>query len=152
MKEKMGREALSNGKVLLNLKNQLIKDTSEEKLISMLSCLRDSIVHAPFSPVEGGGASKGRGGSVRMRPEVLKHPNGTVYFPVFSQPIQIPDEYKIRFTILPVSALQCLEMAHAIKDVQGLVLDAFTEPFVIPFHVADIMTELPSLLETQDDK
>lgn len=145
MKEKMGREALLNGKVLLALKNQAIKDASEEKLISMLSCLRDSVVHAPFSPVKGTPNSKG--GGVRMRPEVLRHPNGTVYFPVFSQPAQVPEEYKIRFSILPVSALQCLEMAHAMKDVQGLVLDAFTEPFVIPFSVADLMPELPPLVD-----
>ena len=41
-------------------------------------------------------------------------------------------------------------MAHAAEDVEGLVLDAFTRPLMLPFQIADTLPELPSHLAVEE--
>ena len=152
--DKNGRDALSDGSVLLALKKKLVAEATEEALISLLSCLKDSKVLVPFNVIlsardqeryrqcKYGDTFKNQD-SVRMEPDLLRHPDGSLYFPIFTRQEQIPDDYASRFSIVPISAMQCLQAAHDSGGVKGLVLDAFTESFSLPFELADIMKELP---------
>ena len=69
---------------------------------------------------------------------------------IFSQKEQIPEAYGAHFSLISLPALQCLSMAHGMEGVIGLVLDAFTQPLMLPFQVADLLPELPSHLEGEE--
>ena len=59
---------------------------------------------------------------------------------------QAPADYRRRFSVVSVEAMQALRMAHAAGGLSGLVLDPFTDPVSLPFQTADIMVEMPSSL------
>lgn len=152
--DKNSPDALSDGSVLMALKVKLVKEATEEALIALLSCLKDSKVLVPFNVIlsprdqeryrqcKYGDTFKNQD-SVRMEPDLLRHPDGSLYFPIFSRQDQVPMDYASRFSIVPISTMQCLQAAHDSSGVKGLVLDAFTESFSLPFELADIMKELP---------
>ena len=150
-------KSLESGAVLLLLKSRFIKDRGSETLFPLLGCLRDSVVHVPMQAILSeadqrrmaamklGDTWRNRD-PVRMRPDVLKMADGTVWFPIFSQIEQAPADYRRRFSVVSVEAMQALRMAHAAGGLSGLVLDPFTDPVSLPFQTADIMAEMPSSL------
>lgn len=152
--DKNGRGAFSDGSMLLTLKKKLVSEATGDTLISLLSCLKNSEVLVPFNIIlsardqerfrqcKYGDTFKNQD-SVRMEPDLLRHPDGSLYFPIFTCQEQLPADYASRFSIVPISAMQCLQAAHDSDGVNGLVLDAFTESFSLPFELADIMKELP---------
>ena len=83
---------------------------------------------------------------IRMRPDILKSPDGKLWLPVFTQKEQIPEDYKSGFSIIPMHILRCIGMAHATEGVFGLVVDAFTDAASLPFEIVDIVPQLPSRL------
>ena len=88
---------------------------------------------------------------VKLTADILKAENGMKFFPVFSQEEQMPEEYKQRFTVIPITMMDCLKMAHGDSSVSGLVLDGFTTSFVLPFDLADYMAQIPSRLQKTDE-
>ena len=146
-------KTLESGAVLLLLKSRFIKDRGSETLFPLLGCLRDSVVHVPMQAILSeadqrrmaamklGDTWRNRD-PVRMRPDALKMADGTVWFPIFSQIEQAPADYRRRFSVVSVEAMQALRMAHAAGGLSGLVLDPFTDPVSLPFQTADIMVEM----------
>ena len=154
-------KTLESGSVLLHLKSQFIQRRGSETLFPLLSCLRDSVVHVPMQAVLSEAdqrrmASMKLGDTwrnrdpVRMRPDILKMADGTMWFPIFSQIEQMPPAYRKRFSVVAVEALQALRMAHAAGDLSGLVLDPFRDPVSLPFQTADIMQTVPSHLKAEE--
>lgn len=153
-------KALENGNVLRQLKQDLVENRTKEDFISLLGCLRDSMVWVPVSAQistrDQDSLTKVKTGDIwtsqdeiRFRPDILLSPDQKRWFPIFSQKEQIPDEYSRSFSIVRLSALRCLNMAHNTENVGGLILDAFTIPLELPFGVADIMTKLGSRLKPE---
>ncbi len=153
-------EALADGTTLLILKLKYLQTGHDRELYPFLSCLRDSTVCVPvkvqFSADDEMRVRSAREGEVvqnkddvRMRPEYLTSSNGKRWFPVFSQPGQLPEQYMAQFSIVRLDVLQCLRMAHAASKLEGLVLDAFTRPAVLPFSVADLLPQIPSILQPE---
>ena len=161
MEDKIKPEVLESGKVLIYLKMRLQEAPWEENaLAAFLSCLRDSRVWVPVHlQMEEGDLEQfmkaGEGDEVttreevRMEPDTLRDRNGALYFPIFSQREQIPEDYGMHFSLVAMPALQALDMAHGTKDVVGLVLDGFTKPLPLPMETADLMRQLPSRLEEE---
>lgn len=155
MADKVKAADLENGNVLMLLKSKFTENPSEETLLPLLSCLRDSVVKVPFV-AEMSEADKKRyreckegenfknQDEVKLTADILKGADGLMYFPVFSQDEQLPEDYKSKFTIIPVTMIDVLKMAHSDSNVKGIVLDGFTEAFVLTFELADYMVQIPS--------
>lgn len=162
MEAQVNPETLENGKVLCYLKLRFLEDIGDEQaMTAFLTCLRDSNVWVPcrigmeaedleqFQKAKTGEMITTQN-ETRLEPDILQTKVGELYFPIFSQREQIPEEYGAHFSLLSMPALRCLSMAHAIQDVEGLVLDAFTRPLMIPFQIADSLPEFPSRLAAQE--
>ena len=158
MKEnRITAESLANGKVLQVLKSEFLTSRSKEALLPLLSCLRDSVVHVPVNLIISERDSiqlrSCRVGDyftnqdeIRMEPDILKSPDNKLWFPMFSQKEQIPEDYGKGFSIVPLNVPRCLAIAHMREGVEGIVLDAFSESLALPFEIADIINEIPSQL------
>ncbi|MDD4690608.1 MAG: SseB family protein [Eubacteriales bacterium] len=78
--------------------------------------------------------------NIRLKPDILQ--NGeNFFFPIFSSAEQIPEDYGSHFSAINLSVLQCIEMAKSYEKVCGLVLDAFTEPMVLEYAIADLIPQ-----------
>ena len=66
-----------------------------------------------------------------------------------SRPIIIPvtPEYAAQFSMMKLPAPYCIRMMLALEDVDGLVLDAFTEAMIIPKQSAALILKMKSHLE-----
>lgn len=140
--EKATSEPLGDGTSLVILKLEYLKTHSNENLFALLNALRNSIVLVPCVAAVTSEDEKRliRGeelteDAVHLRPEFVTAPNGKRWFPIFSQERQIPDSAAKRYTIIRMEVPQCIELAYSAKSLEGLVLDAFTKPLLLPFSV-----------------
>lgn len=158
MAEKIKAADLENGNTLVYLKLKFMQEPTQENLLPLLMCLRDSVVKVPFiaemSEEDKKRVAECKEGEtfcnkdeVRLTADILQAKDDNRYFPVFSQDEQMPEDYRKKFTVIPITALDALKMAHGDETVSGLVLDGFTFPFVVPFELGDYMATLPSRIE-----
>ncbi len=157
MDKTINPEALKSGKLLLHLKNEFLKNRCKETLCPLLNCLRDSIVVVPVrmmvSKTDAEKLKNRKEGeavklsdSMRCKPVMIR--NGEkLFFPIFSNLEQIPKENREKITMMRLSVLQCLDAAKKHKDVEGLVLDAFTDSVVLEYSVADLIPKFESRLK-----
>lgn len=156
MGEYIDAKTLESGKVLLYLKHNFLENRSRETLFPVLSCLRDSQVIVPMNVTickedeemfknAQAGDTVSICGDIRLKPDILQN-GDSFFFPMFSNMEQIPEDYGAHFSTINLSVLQCIEMAKSYKQVGGLVLDAFTEPMVLEYGIADIILQLESRL------
>lgn len=148
-------KTLESGRVLLALKAMFNENRCKETLLPLLSCLRDSFVYVPMNAKLSEedqrcaitlkvGDVWSNNDVIHLTPDTLRSPDGKLWFPIFTQKEQIPEDYGKGFSVIPLQSLRCLNMAHAIAGVEGIVIDAFTEAVVLTFEIADIMKWLPS--------
>lgn len=161
MKDYIDAKTLESGKVLLYLKHNFLENRSQETLFPLLSCLRDSQVIVPmnlimsekdeemFMNVKAGDVVS-TNDDIRLKPDILQ--NGeNFFFPIFSNMDEIPDEYGSHFSTINMSVLQCIEMAKSYDHVCGLVLDAFTDPCVLEYPIADLIYQFESRLAPETE-
>lgn len=155
-------KTLESGKVLLYLKHKFLEDQTEQALLSVLGCLRDSQVIVPVSMTMSEedkekllSAKKGdkfsASDEIRLKPDILQR-GEQFFFPMFSNKEEMPQKYAANFSTINMSVLQCIQMAKTYEQVTGLVLDAFTDPLVLNYSLADLISELESRLRPEDDK
>lgn len=153
-------EILKNGNVLLLLKQRFIENRSVETIFPLLCCLRDSQVIVPVNVTMSKEdeemflhAQKGdtvtTSGNIRMKPDILQN-GDAFFFPMFSNAEQMPEDYAAKFSNINMSVLQCIKMAKTYDKVIGLVLDAFTDPVVLEYQLADIIPRLESRLKPEE--
>ena len=82
-------------------------------------------------------------GITRMIPDILQ--NGDAYFfPVFST-AEAMGEYGAHFSKVQRHMLEAVSLAeHNEKKLTGIVLNAFTEPFVVDAGIFDILKNMKS--------
>ncbi len=87
---------------------------------------------------------------VRMVPDILQ--NGDNYFfPVFTSEEEM-GEYGEQFSKIPGSFLGAMNMArNNEKDVRGIVINAFTEPFDVPVEIFDAIANMESSIEQEGE-
>lgn len=136
------------------LKIGFLNNPNRETLANLLGALKESALFIPMS-IEMDKSDrekflKGKKGDViqtehdmKMKPDILRDKDGKLFLPVFSNQAQIPQDYARKFSQISFPTIQCIQMAHATPNLSGLVLDAFTEPFVMPFDVADVLLNIP---------
>ena len=149
--KKSDSNVLEDGKVLIALADMFNKNRCVETVIPLLACLHDSIVFVPTTAILSErdqqtalnnlevGSIFTNEDPIRMKPDILKAPDNTLWFPIFSNEESIDSDYKAGFSIIPMKAIDCVKMAHTFEGVQGLVLDAFTNPVPLTFEVADMI-------------
>ncbi len=159
MKRDIDKKTLESGKVLLYLKREFLSNRSKETLFPLLSCLRDSDVIVPVNVTVSDSDMKKflnskegdivtTSDEIRCKPDILKN-GDKFFFPMFSNKEQIPKEYGRNFSSIVLSVMQCIKMAKSYEHVCGLVLDAFTEPLVLEYDIADLIPAFESRIKTE---
>lgn len=159
MGEYIEAKTLESGKVLLYLKHNFIENRSQETLFPLLSCLRDSQVIVPMNVIMSEadedmfmnvkvGDVVSTNDEIRLKPDILQN-GDNFFFPMFSNAEQIPEDYGSHFSTINLSVLQCIEMAKSYEHVCGLVLDAFTDPVVLEYDLADLIPQFESRLKPE---
>lgn len=159
MGEYIEAKTLESGKVLLYLKYNFIENRSQETLFPLLSCLRDSQVIVPMNVIVSEadedmfmnvkvGDVVSTNDEIRLKPDILQN-GDNFFFPMFSNAEQIPEDYGSHFSTINLSVLQCIEMSKSYEHVCGLVLDAFTDPVVLEYDLADLIPQFESRLKPE---
>ena len=159
MKDYIDAKTLESGKVLVYLKYNFIENRCQETLFPLLSCLRDSQVIVPMNVIMSEadedmfmnvkvGDVVSTNDEIRLKPDILQN-GDNFFFPMFSNAEQIPEDYGSHFSTINLSVLQCIEMAKSYEHVCGLVLDAFTDPVVLEYDLADLIPQFESRLKPE---
>ena len=83
---------------------------------------------------------------VRLVPDILQN-GDNFFFPVFSSEEEM-GEYGTHFSHIPCHFLEAANLAvNNEKDVVGIVINAFTQPFEIPKEMFEIIAGMNSNLE-----
>ena len=83
---------------------------------------------------------------IRLKPDILQK-GEEYFFPVFSSEEEM-GEYGSRFSKLPCQFPEAVKLARENnKNVAGIVINAFTQPFEIPAKMFDIIAGMESRLE-----
>ena len=87
---------------------------------------------------------------VRMVPDILQN-GDNFFFPVFTSEEEM-GEYGEQFSKIPGHFLGAMDMArNNEKDVKGIVINAFTEPFDVPVEIFDAIANMESSIEQEGE-
>ncbi len=85
--------------------------------------------------------------SIRMIPDILRN-GDDFFFPVFTSEEEMGD-YHEGFSAVPCHFLKAVELArNNEKTVKGIVINAFSGPFVVPVKLFDVIARLKSSVES----
>lgn len=150
------------------------RNRTQMNMLKLMKILRDSWVWVPCNAVmsetdndavlkmiqeaeENGGLDKLVGKTItnqdqiRMVPDILQ--NGEeFFFPVFSTAEEM-GKYGESFSKVQRHFLEAVNLArNNEKKVTGIVINAFTESFVMPMELLDIIAEMDSAIENPENK
>lgn len=153
------REALENGKVLQMLIEQFVNNRTEQNLYAVLRCLRDSFVWIPGTLVMNKedeekfiNAKEGEmvtsDFDMKFEPDILQ--NGEEkFYPVFSN-VEAMGEYGENFSKIEKHFFEAMSYAMGKDETIGIVVDAFSNPFVVPKEwFEDISTIHTNIIEDE---
>ena len=170
--DKITAELLEDGSFLKRAVEICNRNRTQLNLIKLARILRDSWVWVPcnaiMSDVDNAAVEKmimeaeNNGGldsligtkicnrdGIRMVPDILQ--NGDDYFfPVFTSDTEM-GEYGERFSKIQRHFLEAANLArNNEKNVAGIVINAFTEPFVVPREMFDVIAGMESIVEGEE--
>ena len=166
---KLTAEDLADGSMLRNAIHIFNQERTEPHFIDVLEFLRDSYVWIPcntilsdedyadmeraiMETIENDGPDSLLGktftnkNNIRLVPDILQ--NGEkFFFPVFSSAEEM-GEYGCHFSKIEKHFLEAIDLAVNNKqNVSGIVIDAFTEPFVLEREIFDIVQKMKTRIE-----
>ena len=149
------------------------QNRTQENIIKLMKALRDSRVWIPCNAIlsdtdyaalekavkdaqdNGGldslvGKTLSNKNSIRMVPDILQ--NGeNFFFPVFTTAEEM-GEYGQHFSKVEKHFLEAMSLAqNNEKNVAGIVINAFSEPVVLPRELFDIIAKMPSNYESKGE-
>ncbi len=148
---------LESGKVLQYLIDRFNKDRTPEIFYSVLRCFRDSYVWIPCTvssisddDIKKFSKANARdtivsSDNIKLKPDILQS-GDKFFFPVFSSVDQMGD-YGRNFSKIEKHSFEAMGMALAHKETIGIVVDAFTCPFIIDKELFKIIENIPSNIE-----
>ena len=165
--KKLTAEDLEDGTMLKAAVAKFNEERNEPNFIEVLELLRDSYVWIPCNAVLGEadiaamqkaieeagedlssmvGQTFTNAENIRMVPDILQ--NGDEYFfPIFSSSEEM-GEYGQNFSKVEKHFLEALTMAiNNDRELKGVVLNAFSEPFVLDKEIFDIVQNMKSRIE-----
>ena len=161
-------ELLEDGSFLKRAVGICSRNRTQLNLIKLMRILRDSWVWVPCSAIlsdrdqevvekavreaeEGDGLESLAGrefttmDEVRLVPDILQN-GGEFFFPVFTSAEEM-GEYGDHFSKIAKHFLDAANVArNNEKNVKGIVINAFSEPFVVPVEMFDLIAEMDSSL------
>ena len=152
------RETLENGNVLKALILRYLNDWKEENLFPVLGCLRDSFVWIPGRMIMSemdlqkfANAKKGDTISndevIKFEPDILQ--NGEYkFFPVFSSTEEM-GEYGNGFSKVEKHFFEAMNFAMGKEETVGIVVNAFSTPFVVPKEWFEIISQIPTNIDEE---
>ena len=165
--KKVTAEDLADGTMLKEAVAAFNKERNEPNFFEVLETLRDSYVWIPCNAVlsdadmaEMNKAVENCDGdlssligktfqsseSIRMIPDILQN-GDAFFFPIFSSAEEM-GEYGEGFSKIQKHFLEALNLAiNNEKDLSGIVLNAFSEPFVLDKEIFDIVQNMKSRIE-----
>ncbi len=165
-------EDLEDGKMLRNAISKFTSERNEENLIDVLQILRDSWVWVPCTAILSDrdndkleqmvkgcednlddmiGQDFVANDNIRLVPDILKN-GDDFYFPAFSDEESMGD-YGKDFSKVARHILDVIPLAkNNEKKVKGIVINAFSEPFILDGRLYDLVAGLESrLIETTEE-
>ena len=143
--------ALADGSLMRKLIERFQQTGAPEDLSKLFAVLKMSMVAVPGTAELAGeeyaemikeNNAQGRN-AVKFVPYKVKDDEGNSYFPAFSHPDQIHEDYKKKYQIAKLSFLQCMDMAEQLSDVSGIAIDSHTNYMVIKKEFFNIIRQLP---------
>lgn len=164
------KEDLADGKMLEEAVSRFNSNRNNDTLIDILEILRDSYVYVPCTAVlsdrdqqrleellnkVGNNLEKlvdeefTTLDKTRLIPDILENEDG-YFFPIFSS-IDAMGEYGESFSKVSHHVLDVIPLArNNDKEPIGIVLNAFTEPFILDKMIWDIVENMKSRIVTGD--
>ena len=68
---------------------------------------------------------------IRMKPDMLKNSTGELFFPVFTDSEEAPENYRQYFTWVTMDFMHCVRSAFHNEECTGVVVNAFSTAFPI---------------------
>ena len=152
------RETLESGNVLKALIAQYLNDQKEENLFPVLGCLRNSFIWIPsrmiFSEADMAKFANAKEGdtisnddAIRFEPDILQ--NGEYkFYPVFSSAEEM-GEYGNGFSKVQKHFFEAMNFAVGKEETVGIVVNAFTTPFIVPKEWFDLIAQIPTNIEEE---
>lgn len=159
-------EDLADGKMLEEAVSRFNANRNNDTFIDVLEILRDCIVYVPYNAVLSARdqeklddliSSAGDNleklinmefvaeDETRLIPDILEN-NGNFFFPVFSTE-EAMGEYGDNFSKIPQSILDAITLArNNNKNPVGIVLNAFSEPFILDKEIWNLVENMKSRL------
>ncbi len=144
MQLEVTREMMEGGDLLRHLVEHFKEEPSREHISLLLNCLRDSMLFIPVTIKENDE------GKLEMLPDLLDS-NGELFFPVFSRAEEM-GEYGNNFCKAERSFEEIAGYVEKDERVSGIVLDAFSNYFVLSKEFIDIALSMPSRLVDENNK
>lgn len=163
-------EDLADGKMLEEAVSRFNSNRNNDTFIDVLEILRDSIVYVPYNAVlsdrdqerfekiinkagenldELVGLEFVAEDETRLIPDILEN-SGNHFFPIFSTE-EAMGAYGDNFSKIPQNILDIIPLArNNDKKPVGIVLNAFSEPFILDKEVWDIVAKMKSRLTTNE--
>lgn len=170
--EPITEELLEDGAFLKKAIEICNRNRTQLNLIKLARILRDSFVWVPCNMIMSDGdyetwskavldaADKGdmdsligqeftANNNIRMVPDILQN-GDNFFFPVFTSDEEM-GEYGEHFSKIQSHFLEAMNLArNNEKNVCGIVINAFSESFVIPIELFDIIAEMDSSIEGKE--
>ena len=165
-------ELLEDGSFLKRATEICNRNRTQLNMIKLMKILRDSLVWIPCNAILGDGdmdaimklikeAAETDGPdsligktlsnqeTIRMVPDILQNGEG-YFFPVFTTAEEM-GEYGNGFSKIQKHFLEAANLArNNEKNVSGIVINAFSEPFIIPRDLFDMIAELSTSVVIKD--
>lgn len=157
-------EDLADGQLLKQAAAAFNSERTEENVIELLELLRDSLVWIPCNTIMSErdqamieklidnnmddlskvvGETFGNQDEVRLVPDILQN-GDEFFFPVFSS-VEEMGEYGDNFSKVQKHFLEALKLArNNERDLAGVVLNAFSEAYVLPKELYDLVEKMQS--------
>ena len=154
---KITPEALANGDVLCALIVRFLKNRTEENMMSVLFCLRDSNVFMP-ADVTIGGKEIDKSlpiyptvQNISVKPQLMKAADGNYYIPRFSREINAKAGELKKANLVNLPYMKCIDILENTKMCKRFVIDPYLYNFVLTENAIDISKKLRSRLENQNN-
>lgn len=141
---KVDKETLKDGKVLRALRDRFLDNQTIENLSPLFECMIDSDLYVPMNlniskeDIETFKNSKAGDditlkNSMSMKPDWLKNgpDSDNLFFPVFFSIEEATEDYSRNFSWTNLPLDDCIKFARSNEKCIGIVLDAYTRPYVI---------------------
>ncbi len=149
---KIRKEELEDGSALKAVLEHFQNDRSEDNFGIVITILRSSsVMLACQAPKQDQTANGNDEDSDLLAPQILEN-SGNIFFPVYSSENEFdkntkddnPVSIKMRF-------LKTLKIAESIDNLTGIVINPFTDNFIVDRKIFDAIKKLPPIYEENDE-